>query len=104
MDGKQEFLTVDEMKTLIATECPREDAKRAYLFACYCGLRLSDVYAFRWRDLSKDSEQWRASVVMQKTAISIFLPLLSQEMKWSAERGEAPDDSKVFDGLIPNQT
>lgn len=65
-ESKREFLTVDEIKTLIATECPREDVKRAYLFACYCGLRLSDVYALKWKDLSQDGEQWRASVVMQK--------------------------------------
>ena len=99
-ESKREFLTVGEIKTLIATECPREDVKRAYLFACYCGLRLSDVYALRWRDLSKDGEQWRASVVMKKTATPIFLPLSSQAMKWLPERGDAPDDGKVFDGLI----
>ena len=55
-ESKREFLTVDEIKTLIATECPREDVKRAYLFACYCGLRLSDIYALRWRDLSNDGK------------------------------------------------
>lgn len=99
-ESKREFLTVDEIKTLIATECPRDDVKRAYLFACYCGLRLSDVYALRWRDLSKDGEQWRASVVMQKTTTPIFLPLSSQAMKWLPERGNAPEDGKVFDGLI----
>ncbi len=80
--------------------CPREDVKRAYLFACYCGLRLSDIYALRWRDLSKDGEQWRASVAMKKTNTPIFLPLSSQAMKWLPERGDAPDDGKVFAGLI----
>ena len=99
-ESKREFLTVDEIKTLIVTECPREDVKRAYLFACYCGLRLSDIYALRWHDLSKDGEQWRASVVMKKTTTPIFLPLSSQAMKWLPERGDAPDDGKVFDGLI----
>ena len=99
-ESKREFLTIDEIKTLIATECPREDVKRAYLFACYCGLRLSDVRALRWCDLSKDGERWRASVVMKKTTTPIFLPLSSQAMKWLPERGDAPDDGKVFDGLI----
>jgi len=99
-ESKREFLTVDEIKTLIATECPREDVKRAYLFACYCGLRLSDIYALRWRDLSDDGGQWRASVVMKKTAPPIFLPLSGQAMKWLPERGDASDDAKVFDGLI----
>jgi integrase len=99
-ESKREFLTVDEIKTLIATECPREDVKRAYLFACYCGLRLSDVYALKWKDLSQDGEQWRASVVMQKTTTPIFLPLSGQAVKWLPERGEAKDDENVFEGLI----
>ena len=99
-ESKREFLTVDEIKTLIATECPREDVKRAYLFACYCGLRLSDVYALKWKDLSQDGEQWRASVVMQKTMTPIFLPLSGQAVKWLPERGEAKDDENVFEGLI----
>ena len=58
--------TIDEIKVLIDTECPREDVKRAYLFACYCGLRLSDVYALRWKDIVRDGEQYRMSTVMQK--------------------------------------
>lgn len=99
-ESKREFLTVDEIRTLIDTECPREDVKRAYLFACYCGLRLSDVYALRWKDLTKDGEQWRASVVMQKTTTPIFLPLSSQAMKWIPERGVTGNDDKVFAGLI----
>ena len=37
---------------------------------------------------------------MQKTTTPIFLPLSSQAMKWIPERGDAPDDGKVFDGLI----
>lgn len=42
-ESKREFLTVDEIKILIATEYPRDDVKRAYLFACYCGLRHSTM-------------------------------------------------------------
>lgn len=65
-ESKREYLTIDEIKVLIDTECPREDVKRAYLFACYCGLRLSDVYALRWKDIVQDGEQYRMSTVMQK--------------------------------------
>lgn len=30
-ESKREYLTIDEIKILIDTECPREDVKRAYL-------------------------------------------------------------------------
>ncbi len=99
-ESKREFLTVDEIKTLIATDCPNELVKRAYLFSCYCGLRLSDVYALKWGDLSKDGEQWRVSVIMQKTTTPIFLPLSSHAIKWLPERQNLDDNAKVFDGLI----
>lgn len=65
-ESKREYLTIDEIKVLIDTECPREDVKRAYLFSCYCGLRLSDVYALRWKDIILDGEQYRMSTVMKR--------------------------------------
>lgn len=99
-ESKREFLTIDEIKTLIATKCPNELVKRSYLFSCYCGLRLSDVYALKWTDLSQDGEQWRASVIMQKTTTPIFLPLSGQAVKWLPERKNANDEDKVFTGLI----
>lgn len=99
-ESKREFLTVDEIKTLIATDCPNGLVKRAYLFACYCGLRLSDIYALRWLDLSQDGEQWRASVIMQKTTTPIFLPLSCQAVKWLPERRDAKNEDRVFKGLI----
>ncbi len=99
-DSKREFLTIDEIKKLINTDCPREDVKRVYLFSCYCGLRLSDVYGLRWKDLSQDGEQWRASVIMQKTTTPIFLPLSKQAVRWLPEKPTtAKDEDKVFDGL-----
>lgn len=98
-ESKREFLTIDEIKLLIDTECPREDVKRAYLFACYCGLRLSDVYALRWKDIILDGGQYRVSTVMQKTTTPIYLPLSRQAMCWLPERSGAGDDTAIFSGL-----
>ena len=87
------------IKVLIDTECPREDVKRAYLFACYCGLRLSDVYALRWKDIVQDGEQYRMSTVMQKTTTPIYLPLSRHAVRWLPERNGAEDGLHVFAGL-----
>ncbi len=88
-ESKREYLTIDEIKVLIDTECPREDVKRAYLFACYCGLRLSDVYALRWKDIIQDGEQYRMSTVMKKTVTPIYLPLSRHAVRWLPERNGA---------------
>ena len=78
---------------------PREDVKRAYLFSCYCGLRLSDVYALRWKDIILDGEQYRMSTVMKKTVTPIYLPLSRHAIRWLPERNGEGDESKIFDGL-----
>lgn len=48
-ESKREFLTIDEVKILIGTPCRREDVKGAFLFSCYCGLRISDVLVLKWK-------------------------------------------------------
>ena len=40
---EREFLSVEEVKKLIDTPCRRPDIKGAFLFSCFCGLRISDV-------------------------------------------------------------
>jgi len=99
-ESKREFLTVDEIKSLIATDCPREDVKRAYLFACFCGLRFGDVARMKWGDLVLDGGQWRVTVVMQKTTTPIYQPLSESAMSWLPERGDASSGDAVF-GTLP---
>lgn len=93
------YLTVDEVKAMIATDCSNKAVKQAFLFAVFCGLRISDIRALKWGDLSKDGEQWRASVLMQKTQERLELPLSDEAIKWLPERGGAKADAKVFVGL-----
>ena len=95
-ESKREFLTVDELKSLIATGCHREDVKRAYLFACFCGLRFGDVAGMKWGDITQDGDQWRVTVIMQKTGRPIYQPLSESAMQWLPERGDASPDDAVF--------
>ena len=64
-ESKREFLTIDEVKTLIDTPCRREDVKGAFLFSCYCGLRISDVLALKWKNVDCAAEQWRINIIDQ---------------------------------------
>ena len=45
---KKEYLTLDEMKILDATECEVPILKRASIFGLFTGLRLSDLLQLRW--------------------------------------------------------
>ena len=98
-ESKREFLTIDEVKTLIDTPCRREDVKGAFLFSCYCGLRISDVLALKWKNVDCVAEQWRINIIMQKTRQPLYLPLSMNARKWMPERNEAGDDDPVFPTL-----
>lgn len=95
-ESKREFLTIDEVKTLVCTPCRREDIKSAFLFSCYCGLRISDVLALKWKNVDCTGEQWRINIIMQKTRQPLYLPLSMQARKWMPERGGAAEDDPVF--------
>ena len=95
-ESKREVLTIDEVKTLIGTPCRREDIKSAFLFSCYCGLRISDVLALKWKNVDCTGEQWRINIIMQKTRQPLYLPLSMQARKWMPERDGATEDDPVF--------
>ena len=97
-ESNREFLTIDEVKTLIDTPCRREDVK-AFLFSCYCGLRISDVLALKWKNVDCAAEQWRINIIMQKTRQPLYLPLSMNARKWMPERDGAGDDDPVFPTL-----
>lgn len=101
-ESPREYLTIDEVKKLIATPMPgnrREMLKQAFLFSCYCGLRRSDIISLTWGQITCDRGQWRVTTVMEKTDRPIYLPLSKTAMKWLPERKEANDSDKVFNDL-----
>jgi len=93
------YLTIDEVKRLIKTECKSDIVKRAFLFSVYCGLRISDVEALTWAQVTQDGEQWRVELTMKKTREPLYLPLNKQALLWMPDRGEARPTDKVFAGL-----
>lgn len=100
-ESTREYLTVGEVKALIAADCINEATKRAYLFSCFCGLRYSDIKALTWGDVLLDGEQYRVKIVMVKTQKTLYLPLSKEALRWMPERGDAKDADKVF--TLPSQ-
>ena len=95
-ESQRDFLTIDEVKRLIATPCDNATVKQAYLFACSCGLRIGDVLNLKWKDISEDKGTWRASILMLKSQCPLYIPLGEQARKWMPERGEDSPNEKVF--------
>lgn len=94
--SRREYLTIDELKTLINTECRHEIVKRAFLFSCLCGLRVSDIRKLRWCDLQRSGGRVRIEITMQKTKEPLYLPISDEALKWLPEHGEANDSDFIF--------
>ena len=95
-ESTREFLTIEEVKTLINTECKKPDLKRAFLFSCFCGLRVSDIEAMTWGNLQADGDSTILRVMVKKTNNPLTLPLSAAAVKWLPERGNAKQTDKVF--------
>lgn len=99
-ESKREFLTLDEVSKLEDTPYIKENIRRAFLFACYCGLRVGDITDLRWSDLSVNGGRHFVSVVMQKNSKPISIPPLAKALSWLPERGEP--ETLVFS--LPSHT
>ena len=96
-ESKREYMTIEELRTLIATPMDYPEVKKAYLFSCFCGLRISDIIGLKWKNVYVDNGQYRLEVVMQKTKAPIYLPLSQEALRWMPERGDKGAEDAVFD-------
>ena len=100
-DAGRVYLTIDEIRKMAETECDKEVIKRAFMFSCFCGLRISDIRKLKWDDIEQVTDadgntHYRLSITMQKTKKTINYQLSNEAVKWLPERGEC---ELVFDHL-----
>ena len=98
-ESQREFLTIEEVQKLEATDSPYPHIKQAFLFACYTGLRCSDVRFITWGKIVKDGEKYRLHTVMFKTKRPFYIPLSKKAMQWMPERGDKTDEDLVFENI-----
>lgn len=88
-------LSLDEVSRLIDTPCPAYPIlKNMFLFACFTGLRCSDVKALTWKKVDDNM----IGTTMQKTQKAIYIPISNNARRWLPERGSAGPEDKVFTG------
>lgn len=96
-ESRRCYLSIEEIRLLMATPCKDETVKQAFLFACFCGLRISDVRTLRWADIGKGTEGYYISKLMVKTRYVVTVPLSENALSWMPVRGQARADNKVFE-------
>ena len=90
------FLEIEEVKALANTPCPDTTVKMAFLFSCFCGLRISDIKTLKWGEIKSRSDGWVIEKLQVKTQQDINVPLSANALEWLPDRGQAKDESLVF--------
>lgn len=97
-DSEREFLTLEELQSIVKHECEIPILKKAFIFSCLTGLRWSDIYKMVWSELqhSKDYGCY-IRFRQKKTKGSETLPISNQAHDLLGKIGEPAE--RVFNGL-----
>lgn len=97
-ETRRNFLTIEELNSLVKTECNNPLLKRAALFSALTGLRFSDIKNLVWGELEYiENNGYFIQFKQQKTKGVEMMPISEQAYSLLGERKEPTD--KVFKGL-----
>lgn len=97
-ETQRNFLTIEELNSLVKTECLNPLMKRAALFSALTGLRFSDIQKLVWGELEYiEGNGYFIQFKQQKTKGVEMMPIAEQAYSLLGERKEPA--AKVFEGL-----
>jgi len=103
----REFLEMNELIKLskidIGGTLGRE-VKRAFLFACYCALRISDIKSLVWHDIGHNTTGAQIIKRQIKTKKRVAVPLHESAWKLIDDGKEHPSEDPVFPLLSVSNT
>jgi integrase len=96
-DSDREYLTLDEVKKLVETDCVKPLVKQAFLFSCFSGLRFSDVKALKWDDIRTDNAgEKQICFTQKKTRKKEYLQVSNEALKFLPDRAGAKDKDIIY--------
>ena len=95
-ENNRQFLELSELKQLMLLSTKYDMEKRAFLFACLCGLRSSDIRNLTWEQFPNRKKDITITIKMEKTDEYIHLPISHNALRWLPKRGNAKATDKVF--------
>lgn len=93
------YLTTEELKKLEATECKNPYVKQAYLFSCYCGLRISDVKRLTWANIETTTDGLRLAITQKKTKDPLYIKLSEKASALLPDKEDSEGTDLVFSKL-----
>jgi integrase len=86
------YLTLEEVKKLKAAPCGNDEIKRAFLFSCNTGLRISDIENLKKKDLARGE----INITIKKTKDSLTIPYDINILRYIPGFNEKTDDDYLF--------
>ncbi|MBO6170521.1 MAG: site-specific integrase [Bacteroidales bacterium] len=96
-ESTREYLTLEEVRTLMATPISCEAVRNAFLFSCFTGLRLSDIESLTWDNIKPTDDGWQVEERQMKTRKIVVIPLSDNALELLPPRGAG--DERVWSGL-----
>lgn len=91
------FLTINELKRLYKTDFHNDELKRAALFSCFTGLRISDILNLRWENIVRnDFGGYSFNIINVKGDVPNNNPISDEALEFCGIRCLA---GKVFPNL-----
>ncbi len=98
-EHQREYLSVEELRKLMAQE-QLTPTQRAFMFSCFCGLRISDIVGLNVKHIEFDGIHVYGRKSMQKTKKGIRLCLSDEALRYLPDVRTKKADEQVFDGLL----
>lgn len=101
--SKREYLTIPEIKKLIATDCKRPVIKNAFLFCCLVGIRFSNAKNLVWGDIDFQ----KSGAVLKYKQVKVdkyeYLPISEAALKYLPTDTDINQERNIF-SLPKNET
>lgn len=89
-DTEREYLTLEEVKRLMGAPCANQTTKRSFLFACFTGLRLSDVEQLKWENIKPATDGGlQIEKRQKKTRGIVYIPLTDNAIQQMPKKGQS---------------
>ena len=97
---RRDYLDVEDVRKLMATECKSCEVKRVFLFCCFVGMRYGDVRKLTWREIGRDDNGLFVSTIQEKTHDPLKAYISKTAETFMPQRNDAKEDDRVF--KLPN--
>lgn len=95
---EKDILLSDEIQHMARAECGNAEVKRAFLFACFTGLRFSDIVALKWHHIKNEV----VIMAQEKTQQQVKIQINSTAKKLLGEVPSDKGDEHIF--ALPSHT